>query len=254
MYPAVDYENARFHKEDFYMGDKGAGIHEVLVDTPLHTQKIHDFEIGHIFNILKVLEMRYEYIKKQDGIRYVQIFKNLGPEAGASIMHSHWQIMGIPIIPRMQQLAYFVAKKYLEESGGCIYCDMLKYELKVEKRIIYTSNNFVVFAPYASRITYEFWIIPKAHISSISELNDELMLEFAKVLKLMLLKTTKLTEDTCYNICFQDMPSNGEGKEHCHWYARIVPRLGSFAGFEFATGSYINHIYPEMAAEFYRNA
>ena len=253
MYPAVDYEGEGIVKDGFYRCGKGSGIHEVLVDTPLHTQKIHEFTAGHIAEILKVLKMRYDCIKNGEGIRYVQIFKNTGPEAGASIMHSHWQIMGIPVVPRTQQLSYFVAKKYLEESGGCIYCDILKHELKEEKRIISISEKFVVFAPYASKISFEFWIIPKEHISSLSDFNDGLISDLSLVLKEMLAKTSKITGETCYNICFQDMPLGGEGREHSHWYVRIVPRLGSFAGFEFATGSYINHIYPEKAAEFYRS-
>jgi UDPglucose--hexose-1-phosphate uridylyltransferase len=37
-----------------------------------------------------------------------------------------------------------------------------------------------------------------------------------------------------------------------HFHIEIIPRLATFAGFEFATGTIVNTMTPEAAAEFYR--
>lgn len=252
MYPAVSYTGEVTDGEGFYRCSPGDGIHEVLVDTPEHVDIIHDFKTQHIDDILNVLKERFDTIKLKDGIRYVQIFKNCGPDAGASIIHSHWQIMGIPIVPRTQQLTYIAGKEFYEKRGECIFCKMIEHEIDVQKRIIDENNYFVAFTPYASKLAYEIWIAPKNHISTYSDFDKEHINSFGEILKAILVKVKKINEGICYNICFQDMPVSGNGHEHMHWYARIVPRMGSLAGFEFATGSYINYIFPETAAEYYR--
>lgn len=252
MYPAVSLDSKEEGGEPFYRSLNGVGIHEVVVDTPIHAQEPHQFTKEHFYEVLKVLQQRHQSIQRNENVQYVQIFKNSGPDAGASILHSHWQVMGVPVIPRNQQLAVQSLRTYHSQTGRCLLCDIIQQEQKTKKRVIAENNDYIVFAPYASKLAYEMWIMPKAHIPNFPSFSIEQLSQLTDMMLLMLKKITKVSDGVCYNICFQDSPKKLE--DQFHWYARLVPRLGSFAGFEFSTGSYINPVLPEEAAAFYRNA
>ena len=116
-YPAVSDKSDEADNEGFYRAESGFGIHEVVVDTPDHTAVLHDFSVEKIRDILKVLKARFIAISENENIKYAQIFKNCGPDAGASIMHSHWQIIGVPVIPCEQTNIIKNEKKYKDEFG-----------------------------------------------------------------------------------------------------------------------------------------
>lgn len=252
MYPAVTKEEEKAENEGFYESLPGNGLHEVLVDTPEHTGVIHNFTVKHIQAILSVLQERYEAIKAKKGIEYIQIFKNCGPEAGMSLMHSHWQIMGIPFLSNYQRRMLAVTKEYYTKNRTCLFCHMLEHEQKERKRIIEENNDFMVFVPFAPKLSYEVWIAPKRHVCCFGDIKKEELYSLAELLKHTLRRVNQIRKDMSYNICFMDKINHVLGEEYCHWYLKIYPRMGSFAGFEFATGSYINPVMPEQAAEFYR--
>lgn len=252
MFPAVSENGDKADGEGFYHACDGTGCHELVVDTPVHEDSIYDFSVDYLIEVLKTLKERLDLMKRRDDIEYVQIFKNCGPDAGASISHSHWQIMGIPIVPENQMATYITGRTYYEKNNRCIFCDMIEHELKQKIRVVMENKNIIAFVPFASKMSYEVWIAPKKHLSSFSDFDEEIMKDFAEVFTVILNKVKDIFYDICYNISFQDMPAHAKDKEHCHWYARVLPRLGNPAGFEFATGSYVNPILPERAAEYYR--
>ena len=120
-----------------------------------------------------MLKIRYSEIISNDYIKYVQIFKNCGPDAGASIMHSHWQIIGVPIIPSEQMNIAESISRHKKESGKCILCSIMEHEMENKTRVVMENDNFIAVAPYASKMSYECDIIPKEHISRFSEFDDE---------------------------------------------------------------------------------
>lgn len=247
-FPAVSPYTEDREKDGFYTVIGGHGIHEVVVDTPEHLQAIHDFTIQHLFNVLKVIRDRYDAIYSDNDIKYVQVFKNCGPDSGASIMHSHWQLIGVPIIPREQTSISLRIDKYKEDTGRCIICDMIDYEREKGIRIIEETPNFISYSPFASRMSYESDIAVKSHIRSFGGFNDDMVYELAHILNNILSGTKYIRKDIGYNLCFEDTPKDGDG----HWFMRVIPRMGNPAGFEYGTNSYINPILPEKAAEFMR--
>ena len=248
LYPAVGGDISWINDDDFYRTQAGNGIHEVVVDTPKHNEEIYDFTNQHLVEILKVLKTRFEEMEKDDLIEYVQIFKNNGRNAGASIPHSHWQIMGIPYVPKKQEEMLRNMKEYTAKESTCLICDIQKKESGTGTRVIMENQEFVVFVPYAAYFAFEMWIVPKKHISSYKNFDEKQLEDLAKTLLPVLKKMQKLRTGIGFNLCFQDKPKNSRDNEF-HWFLRILPRIGAPAGFEFATGSYINPIFPEDAAK-----
>lgn len=252
MYPAVSDEANPIMQEEFYCNADGQGKHEVVVDTPAHEGKLHEFSAGHITKVLQVLQNRFHTFEQQENIRYIQVFKNSGPEAGASINHSHWQIVGIPVIPFTQECVFENSRQYYKTHQRCILCDMLQHEKEKKLRVIGENEGFLAFVPYAAKLSYEVYFVPKKHMTSFSALGPEDVKAFAEILKPVLKRTQDIMNGVSYNICFQDFKAKADSQPYYHWYVRVLPRIGNPAGFEYGTGSYINPVLPEKAAAFYR--
>ena len=249
-FPAVDTGDDYMCSdgEGFYTSCCGKGIHEVIVDTPDHLEIIEDFSVEHIYRVFKVLRLRYEDIMSKDFIKYVQIFKNCGPDAGASIMQSHWQIIGVPVVPSEQTNIVNSMENYRSKNNKCVICSIMEHEREKKIRMISENEHFIAIAPYASKMTYECDIIPKEHISHFSQMDDKKLSALAHLLKDILSAVKTLRKGVCYNLCFEDTPKGYDG----HWFMKVLPRMGNLAGFEYGTSSYINPVLPEDAAAYIR--
>ena len=246
--------NETIEKESFYETMPAVGVHEVIVDTPNHNETIEQFTLEHLENVLTVLQQRFLHIKQKQNIKQVQVFKNAGADAGMSIQHSHWQLIGLPAISKRQLTYQNTSKQYQKEHNSCIICDMIAWEKNKKSRVCCETEYFIAIAPYASRFSYEIWLIPKKHICSFGNLDKQHLKDLAVILKNMLKRITELRDDISYNICFieggtEEIESDGNS---LHWSIQILPRIGGFAGLEFATETYINSILPETAAKWYR--
>lgn len=254
-FPAVEREcNEEIVKEDFYDNTLAIGRHEVVVDTPNHNETIEQFSLEHLKNVLTVLQDRFLSIKQTEGIKQVQIFKNAGADAGMSIKHSHWQLVGLPVVSKRQLTYENASKEYQKQHGSCMICDMILWEKEQKSRVCCETEKFIAIAPYASRFSYEVWLIPKRHIASFGELTQEEIEDLAVVMKKMLKRITELRDDISYNICFVEGSTEqvDSDKKSLHCAMQILPRIGGFAGLEFGAETYINSVLPETAAKWYR--
>lgn len=229
------------------------GIHEVLIDTDKHEEKLRDFSDSHIGSVISVLKERVISLYKDDKIIYVQIFKNDGVNAGASQAHSHWQLAALSILPPRYTETNNILKKYVEENGKCYFCHLSE---SLDSQIIEENEYFTAYVPTDAKFPYEMYIIPKSHISSVIYFNKTQCDLLGKIIKNCVKRLTSLMGDISYNICFFSSPSpkgGGDYEKHIHFYAQIIPRIGNIAGFEFSTGCYVNSVFPEKAAEILKN-
>ena len=217
------------------------GKHEVIAETSNHKQQFENLSISHIKLVLEMYKRRFLELSKIKGIKFVSIFKNKGKEAGASLIHSHTQIIAYNKVPTLIQEEIKASKK----NGKCQYCLIIRKE-KRSKRLIKENKTFISFTPYASRFPFEAWIFSKKHKISIIDLNENEFTDLSKQLKSILNKLKKLNAP--YNFFIHYAP----GKNDLHFHIEITPRLSTFAGFELSTNTIINVMSPEKAATFYR--
>lgn len=223
----------------------GFGDHEVIIESAEHGVEFHQHSIQRIASVLQVVQTRFRALAADERIKHIQIYKNRGLFAGASLKHSHLQIISLPNTTSQFQ----GAEAYYAKSGHCLWCDMLEQEKQINDRIIASEHGFTVLCPYASRFSYETWIVPDQHQADITEMNTQDLHHLAALMH----KTTNLLVDlldnASYNIVFNNAPVNVPGREPYHWHIEIFPRLIVQAGVEIATGIYMNPISPEWAAE-----
>jgi len=234
IFPAVTLDN-----------DKAYGTQEVIIETKNHKAELADLSEENIENVLRMYSSRTKKISLDKKIDYVLCFKNQGSKAGASIIHAHSQVFATEILPPDIQEELVLAKKYKNKKNSCVYCDVLKKEMKSE-RLIFEDDFVGAFAPYASEYHYEAWIFTKRHLDNITKLTDNEFKSFAKVLKKILLKLQDL--DLSFNFFLHQVVSNNDQ----HFYLKIQPRDSVWAGVELGSGLVINSVPPEEAAKFYR--
>jgi UDPglucose--hexose-1-phosphate uridylyltransferase len=231
----------------FYTFASAYGTHEVIIETPEHGKELEELPQEHIQSVLKTYVWRIRELNDLANIKYISVFKNRGTAAGASLRHSHSQIIAYNIKPSWISEELMTAYKYLIENESCPYCEIIEQE-KASDRRVFEDEHFVAFTPYASRFPYEVWVFPKNHYPNIALLRNEELFALAGVLKKLLLRLDDLGYPP-FNLKIHNADLKGE---NFHFHIEISPRLAIWAGFELETGTVINTVSPEDAAKFYR--
>jgi len=250
-YPALIIEgNLDREPKGIYDRMNGIGAHEVIIETPDHNQNLVDMPLEKIKDVLWAYRERSLDLQRDPRFKYILIFKNHGQAAGASVEHSHSQLIATPIIPKRVAEELIGAKKYYDYKERCIFCDIIRQEISDRDRIIYENDSFIAFEPYASRFPFETWLMPKAHICHFVETDIDMHDELGSILKQILARLKTGLANPAYNYILHSAPLGAEYRDYFHWHIEIIPKLTKMAGFEWGTGFYINPTRPEDAAKF----
>ena len=236
-----------------YRSMTAVGYHEVVIEHPRHDTTTALLTAGEVADILTAYRQRYSEIKKDPRIEAIIIFKNHGEGAGTSLQHPHSQIAATPIVPTQIRSRMEEAIRYFDEAGECIFCRTLREELLHRERIVFETEHFVAFIPYAALSPFHLWIFPRRHASSFDDLFDTELTDFAVCLQVVLAKIYHGLNDPDYNYSIRSVPTRDRHTDYFHWYLTIVPRVSRTAGFEIGSGMFINTGLPEESAKFLRS-
>jgi len=249
-YPAFNRSRTPGHFEEGpYFGMDGIGYHEVIV-TRDHKEQIAEMDVMRVAEIVDAYQERYLDLMNKKSVNYIEIFHNHGKEAGASIAHPHSQLMAIPVISPYVASELNGAEMYYKSNKKCVYCTMIEWEAEHKKRVIFENDDFIVFCPFASRASFETWVIPKKHKPYFERISPDEKTHLAEALQSAVGKIWKALGDPAYNFYIHTSPCDGKDYSHFHWHIEILPRTSVWAGFELSTGIEISTIEPEEAAEY----
>lgn len=255
-FPALQIEGTLDRRgEGLYDKMNGVGAHEVVIETPDHAKDLADLEIDHLVQVINAFRARALDLHRDRRFRYVLIFKNHGPQAGATLEHSHTQLIATPIIPRFIMEELEGSRKYFELKERCVFCDIVQQETSENngRRVVSTSDRFVALAPFAPRFPFETWILPRQHDASFLAIEDAAETrDFAAVLRDTLQRLNRALDRPPFNFVIHTTPVNEGDLEYYHWHLEIMPSLSRVAGFEIGSGFYINPTPPEDAAQYLR--
>jgi UDPglucose--hexose-1-phosphate uridylyltransferase len=250
-FPALDRKGKLKRRVDgIKRSITGAGIHEVVIESPLHNACLALLPLEGIRDVIIAYKERYNTISQDSRVKHIITFKNHGERAGTSLEHPHSQIIGTPVIPPQVRYRLDGAMSYYDDTGECVFCKLLMDELNDKMRVILESKFFVSFIPYAALSSFHIWIFPKNHASSFGLLSNEEIEDFSYNLKYVLSKLYYGLGDPDFNYIIRTFEKN---VEYFHWYISVIPRLSMIAGFELGSGMYINTSIPEESAEFIRS-
>ncbi len=235
IFPAVSLDNK-----------KAYGTQEVIIETPDHNKELADLGKREIERLLEMYSKRTSELSKNKKLDYILCFKNQGAKAGASITHAHSQVFATGITPDDLREEAKRKQEYQIKNQSCPYCDIIKKEMKSERKV-FEDDNVAVFTPYASQYHYEVWLFPKRHLDNITLINKKEKESLARFLKKILKKLNQI--DVSFNFFLHNVVSDNNQ----HFYIKVQPRDSVWAGVELGSGLVINSISPEKAAKFYRS-
>jgi len=254
-FPALGIEGGLDREGDgLFDHMNGVGAHEVIVETPDHNLTMATMSDRAVEEVLWAYRDRVVDLKNDRRFRYVLLFKNHGEPAGASLEHTHSQLIALPIVPKRVHEEVDNSKRYFDEKERCIFCDMIHQEIETEKRVILENDQFIAIAPYAPRFPFETWILPRQHSSAFENMPSPLYGSLARLLGEFLGRLDSVLSKPSYNFIVHTSPIGEEMNDYYHWHIEMMPKLTRIAGFEWGTGFYINPTPPEDAARFLREA
>jgi UDPglucose--hexose-1-phosphate uridylyltransferase len=253
-YPALQVEgNLDREGEGLFDRMNGIGAHEVIIETPDHLKTLATMSEPEIEGVLWAFRERILDLKRDLRFRYILLFKNHGAAAGATLAHSHSQLIALPIVPDFVREEVEGARRHYAAKERCVFCDIIRQEVAAGRRIIHENVDVVALAPYAPRFPFETWLLPRSHAARFEDAPRSVYESLARMLRWVLRRMNGALESPSYNLVIHSSPLSEERTDFYHWHVELMPKLTRTAGFEWGTGFYINPTSPEEAAQVLRN-
>ncbi len=235
-----------------YKIQPGVGRHEVVV-TADHTRSLGQMSSKEALKVIEAYQNRYRALAELDCSRYVLIFHNHGAEAGASLSHPHSQIIAIPIVPPDLGRSLAGSKRYHDEHGRCVHCEMIARD-RADGRVVFENEFMSVVSPYVPQTAFNLRIYPREHEPYFEDVDKSKTQALAEALRVTLGKIFRGLNDIAYNFFIHTAPVFERDRYgHYHWHIEILPKPPTPpAGFEFGTHVNVSAIDPDDAAEYLR--
>lgn len=249
----------------------GYGRHEVIIDHHAHGIAVHEMSAPHLALLFGAYRLRMQELYDSNRrLRYVLVFKNFGPAAGASIAHTHSQVIAMPVIPDNVQAEVLNSRNFFHKNHRCIFCSLIdealtfeatiydresgevRRRINVGQYVVERGEKFIAVKPFASRYEWEVHILPLVHQSDFLRVQEQDLPDLARVMRRTMARLDAVLGGAQYNYFIHSLPHD----THCedcdasyHWHIEICPRTSIPTGFEMGSGLFVNTVAPETAAE-----
>lgn len=252
--PGSPFAARRFapHHDGVLTSAPAVGAQELVVEHPDPEQRLETFPAAHLEAVLRLYRDRVAFHAARPDVRHVQVVRNVGRGAGAAYAHPHGQVLALPVPNRWVEEEREAAAGHRVVTGRCLFCDVLDHELVARERVVSANEAFVAFAPFAAKVPFETWIVPRDHQSAFQELPGNRVADLADLLRTVLEALNAALDRPPYNLVLHAVPTPGDGAYH--WHLELLPRVARASGFDWSLGAYVNPTPPEAAARFLREA
>lgn len=225
-----------------------AGYQEVIVLSPRHVVSLSGLNDEELSTSFAAFQTRVACHNNRDDIKHVCLFMNCRPLAGASIEHSHFQLIASPICTDQVRARVCRMQEPAEDNHESNWRSLLNWEARIGERVIVETDRFLVFCPFASRYSNLIRIAGKSDLP-FTEIDAASRDELAQLCRCWIDGIERCLKDPAYNLIFH-LPPTGESA--APWFVDLVPRFPQAAGFELGTDCWVNPVAPESAAEQFR--
>ena len=219
---------------------RSVGAHEVLLEHPKHDRQLWNASDAEIEQFLLLAAQRIQDLKRDGRFKYVSIFKNHGASAGQEFEHPHSELTATTFVPRRVLYELRACRQYFKQKERCVFCDIISQELQQNQRLVELRGDFIALCPYAPRVPYEIWILPRTHEAAFERFGlnrPGTLRDLAALLRRTLQRIRTITED--FHLVLHTSPNSlhpsaslGYWKtldEDYHWHIEIMPILASKA-------------------------
>lgn len=214
---------------DFFKVKPSYGKCEVILYSPGHNITLPELSDSHMKKLVDLWCERFQAMRADEKIKYVFIFENRGEMVGVTMPHPHGQIYGYSFLPKKLELETQAAKEYYEEKHACLFCDMLKNEVKEDTRIIFRNEHFTVFLPFYCEYPYGVYVMPNRHAQYMTDFTEA----EKEALGLTLRDTVGMLDNLFgirfpYMMCMHNAPVNsGDYSKDFHFHIEFFPPMRS---------------------------
>jgi UDPglucose--hexose-1-phosphate uridylyltransferase len=235
------------------------GADEIVIESPDHARNLADMTDEEIVRVMDAWAARITDLKRDGRFKYITVFKNKGQLAGEDWTHSYSQVTATTFVPRRILYELRAAREWYRDRERCVFCDILRQEERTAKRVVDSQGDYVAFCPYASRVPYEFWIMPRPHNHQFeAPLAAANRGNLAAILGRMLRRLRHVSHD--YHLVVHTSPNEGQTKGELadywrtissdyHWHIEVLPIVQSRSKSYSIKEVYFNGLLPEVAAE-----
>lgn len=228
------------------------GWHEVIIEDPAHNTDLTTMSSSQVENVVAAYRDRMRYHLDNPEVKSVILFRNYGPESGASLWHPHSQIVALDFVPTRVQASSDWGAKYFQTTSACPTCVEIENEIHARRRLIKETNNFVALVPFAAEYPCETWLLPKQHQASFQDLDRKDIGELAHLLRSSTRRLRQIYERLDYNLIVESAAKPDLTTPHVHWRISVIPNITNWGGFERGAGIPINPSSPEADADLLR--
>ena len=252
-----------------YDSMRAVGAHEVLVENPRHDRQLWQASDAEIGQFLRLAAHRIHDLKRDPRFKYITLFKNVGRAAGQDFQHPNSQIIATTFVPRRVLYELRACREFFAQKERCVFCDILAFEEKDARRIVERMGDFVSACPYAPRVPYETWVLPRVHESSFESgiARRSTLQDMAALLRRTLRRIQNITDSV--HLVLHTTPNTSAGSspgkskvvdywktldDDYHWHIEILPILAGRSKSYTFKEIYFSDITPERAAQRLREA
>lgn len=223
------------------------GVQELIIPTPRHLTSISELTPRELDLCLLACQHRVAALREQPDLEHVMLFMNCRSSAGASLEHIHFQVMASPLVSHYLKDRTARNDHHVQSHGESLLTALTKWELEQSVRIVRETENFVMYCPYASRFSFQVWIVPRDPELEFETVTKKVRQELAELCRQYVSKLEQILESPAYNLLVNLAPN--KHRENEHWFVEIFPRLNRMAGYEIGTDVWVNPVPPETATK-----
>ena len=237
---------------------------EVLLYTDRHDATLARLPEGNIHKLAAMWRDCYMDMAADPQIKFAFIFENRGELVGVTMPHPHGQAYGYSFIPKKIESELAGAKAHFDANGGgCLYCALLREELRDGRRVLFENDCFVAYVPFFTQITYGIYVTAKRHAPHLGALNGRELDALGEIVRDCSGMYDALFEGVLpfpYMMCMYNAPTGGSADAYHHLHIKFFPPLRSpkvqqfFASSETGAGAWCIPNCPEDKAEELRGA
>jgi UDPglucose--hexose-1-phosphate uridylyltransferase len=214
------------------------GAHEVLIENPRHDRHLWNASDREVAQFLTLVGQRIQDLKRDQRFKYISIYKNHGSSAGQEFEHPTVELTATTFVPRRVLYELRAGRDYFEQKERCVFCDIISQEERQNQRVLEIRGDYIAFCPYAPRVPYETWILPRSHEAAFERSalgRQATMADLAALLRRTLQRIRTLTD--AFHLVLHTSPNTLHGSEvlgywktlddDYHWHIEIMPILES---------------------------
>jgi UDPglucose--hexose-1-phosphate uridylyltransferase len=228
------------HGDGLYDCMRSVGAHEVLIENSRHDRQLWNASDAEIEQFLLLASQRIQDLKRDGRFKYVSIFKNHGASAGQEFEHPTAQLTATIFVPRRVLYELRAGRDYFAQKERCVFCDIISQELHQDQRILEVRGDLIALCPYAPRVPYETWIVPRTHEAAFERVGlsrPSTMRDLGALLRRTLQRVRTITDE--FHLVLHTSPNTRHVSESLdywktidedyHWHIELLPIIAAKA-------------------------